>query len=135
MPGKRFGSGLGKRATTADGGNSAIRLNHVALTAQQESLLFVGHEQQSLQMPQKLVGAPVFSQFDGRPAHVPVILLQLRLKAAEERKSVGGRAGKSGQNLFLIQAANLLRRMLYHAAAERDLAVASHHDVAVAADA
>ena len=86
-------------------------------------------------MAQELVGAPVLGQFDGAAAQVAVVLLQLGFKAAEQRESVGGGAGKSGQDLVLIQAADLLGGVLDHAFAKRDLAVAGHDHFAVAADA
>ena len=98
-------------------------------------MFLVGNQQQGFQMPQKFVGAPVFRQFDGGAAEVAVILLQLGLEAAEQGESVGGRAGKSGQNLVLIKAANLLCPVLDDGFAERDLAVAGHDDFVVAADA
>ena len=69
-------------------------------------------QQQGFQMAQKLVGAPVFGQFDGAAAQVAVILLQLGFEAAEEGEGVGGRAGESGQNLVLVEPADLLGRVL-----------------------
>src|ERR1700694_4377660 len=86
-------------------------------------------------MAQKFVGAPFFGELDGAASQVAVILLQLRFKAAEEGESVGRRAGKSRQDLVLIQAANLLGGVLDDAFAERDLAISGHDDSAVAADA
>src|SRR5208283_2023865 len=92
-------------------------------------------QQQGFEMAQKFVGAPVFREFDGGAADVAVILLQLGLETAEQSESVGGRAGKSGENLVLIETANLLRPMLDDRFPERDLAVASHDNLVVAADA
>src|SRR6266496_4923491 len=123
MLGKSLGRGLGKWAAAADRGDPAVGLDDIALAAQQKCLLFVGNQQQSFQVTQELVGTPVFGQLHGGAADVAVILLQFGLKAAEKRERVRSRAGKSGQNLLLIQAADLLGRVLYNAAAERDLAV------------
>src|SRR6266446_10856520 len=86
-------------------------------------------------MAQKFVSAPVFREFDSGAAQVAVILLQLGFEAAEQSESVGGRAGKSGKNLVLIKAANLLCSVLDDGFAERDLPVARHDDFVVAADA
>src|ERR1039457_2911437 len=86
-------------------------------------------------MPQKFVGAPVFREFDSGAADVAVILLQFGLETAEQRESVGSRAGKTGKNLVLIEAANLLRPVLDDGFPERDLSVASHDNLVVAADA
>ena len=47
-------------------------------------------------MAEKLVGAPVFGEFDGGAADVAVILLKFGLEPTEQGESVGGGAGKSG---------------------------------------
>src|ERR1017187_11029792 len=86
-------------------------------------------------MPQIFVGAPVFCEFDGGAADVAVILLQLGFETAEQGESVGGRAGKSGKNLVLIKAANLLRAVFDDGFTERDLSVAGHDYLVIAADA
>src|SRR4029077_9577115 len=90
-------------STAANSRNPSIGLDHVTLTTQQKSLLFVRDEQQRFQVPQKLVGTPILGQFDRAPANVAMILLQLRFKPAEQRKRVGGRAGETCQNLILIK--------------------------------
>src|ERR1035437_2889795 len=85
-------------------------------------------------MPQKFVGPPVFRGFDSRAADVAVILLQFGLETAEQRESVGGRAGKSGKNLVLIEAANLLRPVLNYGFTECDLPISGHDNLVVTAD-
>ncbi len=77
MFGQRLRSCLGIGAAAADGGNTAVGLDHIALAAQQEGLLLVGDQQQGFEMAQKFVGAPVFGQLDRAAPQVPVILLQL----------------------------------------------------------
>src|SRR6201999_3302732 len=74
-------------------------------------------------------------QLYGRAAKVAGILLQLALKTAEEGEGVGGRTGKPGENLFLVQAANLARGVLDDGFAHGDLAVGGHHHAVVTADA
>ncbi len=64
-----------------------------------------------------------------------MILLQLGLETAEQSEGIGGRAGKSGKNLVLIEAANFLGAVLDDGFTERDLAVAGHDNLVVAADA
>src|ERR1700687_3523463 len=86
-------------------------------------------------MAQKFVGAPVFGEFDGGAAEVAVILLQLGLKSAEQGESVGSRAGKTGKNLVLVEAAHLLRPVLEDGSAERALTVSGHDTLVAAADA
>jgi hypothetical protein len=92
-----------RRAAAADGRTAAVRLNHVALTAEQERLFLVADQQQRFQMPQELVGAPVLGQFHRAPAKVAMILLELGLEAAEQGKRIGRRPGKSSQNLVLYK--------------------------------
>jgi len=109
-----------------------IGLDYVSLTAEQERSFLCRNQQQGFQMAEKLVGAPVFREFDSGAAKVTVILLQLGLETAEQSESVGGGAGKSGKNLVLIEAANLLRSVLDDGFTERDLAVAGHDNFVVA---
>ncbi len=83
-------------------------------------------------MPQNFVRTPIFGQLYCRAAQIAVVLLQLRLKAGEERKSVGCGPGESGEDFVVVQPADLLGRVLDDAFAERDLAVRGHHHVAFA---
>ena len=85
-------------------------------------------------MAQELVGAPIFGEFDGSASEVAVILLELRLKAAEQGEGVGRGTGESGDNLVVVQAADLFGRMLDDRLAKRDLAVAGENDVAIASN-
>src|SRR5690606_28486337 len=62
------------------------------------------------------------------------VLLELGLEQFEQRERVGGGAGEAGQHLAVAaEAAHLARVGLHHRVAERDLAVAGDHDLAVAA--
>ncbi len=63
----------------------------------------------------------------------PAVLLELRLETAEEGEGIGGRPGESGEDLVLVEAADLLGRVLDDRLAQRHLAVSSHDDAAVAA--
>jgi hypothetical protein len=131
--GERLGSGLGVRASAADCGHLAVRFNDVALSAQKERLFFVADQQQCFQMAQELVRPPVFRQLYGGAAQVAVILLQLGFEPAEKCKGIRGRTGESGQDLVVIQAADLLRRVLNDRLAERDLAVSGQNYGRIAA--
>src|SRR5580704_14660244 len=86
-------------------------------------------------MSQELVGAPVFGKLDGSAADVAMILLEFRLETREKRESIGGRAGKSGENLVLVKAADFLRGVFDNPFAERNLSVTGHDHIAVPADA
>src|SRR5581483_4340085 len=133
--GKGLGGGFGKWAATANGGNSAIRLNYIALAAQQEGLFLVGYQEQSFEMAQELIGTPVLRKFYRRTANIAVILLQLSLEATEKREGVSRGAGEACENLILVEAPDLLGIVLHHAGAERDLAIPGHDHMAIAADA
>src|SRR5579862_5255252 len=94
--------------SAANGGNPAVRLNHVALPAQEERLIFIADQQQGLQISQKLIRTPIAAEFYRGPAQVSVILLQFPLKAAEKRKCIGRGTGKPGQNLVVKEPPDLL---------------------------
>src|SRR6185503_5133972 len=132
--GKSLGSSLSERASAADSGNTPIGFNHITLATQQERLLFVGDQQQSFEVAQELVRAPVFCQLYRTATEVPVILLQLGLETAEEGERVGGRTRETGKNLVLVQPSDLFRIVFHHARAARNLTVPSHNDMAVAAN-
>ena len=85
-------------------------------------------------MPQKLVGAPVPRQFHRSSPQVAVILLQFCLEPAEERERIRCRSRKSGHNLVVVQAADLLGGVLDYRLTQRDLPVAGQNDFAIAAN-
>ena len=63
------------------------------------------------------------------------VLLQLLLEQLEELERVGGRPGEPREDLALREPADLPRGRLHDGLVERDLPVARHDDLAVAADA
>ena len=65
---------------------------------------------------------------------MPGVLVELGLEALEQGEGVGGAAGESGQDLFLIQPAHLACGGLDDDVAEGDLAVAAEGDFIAAAD-
>ena len=71
MLSQRLRGRLGIRTAGADGRDSRIGLNHVALSAQKEGLFLVRNQQQRLQVPQELVGPPILRQFHSSPAKFP----------------------------------------------------------------
>ena len=56
---------------------------------------------------------------------MPLVLFQLGLEAFKQRESISGGAGKAGDDLAVVQAADLARRALDHHAAKRYLAIAA----------
>src|SRR5690606_17702264 len=65
---------------------------------------------------------------------IAAMLLELCLEAAEQRKAVGGRAGKAREHTILVEPAHLARLVLDDGLTERHLAVAGHHDAIAMAD-
>ena len=96
--------------------------------------LRVHDDQHRLEPAQHPVGPPVLGQLDGGALEVAAVLLQLRLEAREEREGVGRRAGEAGQDLVVVQPADLLRALLDDGVAEGDLAVAGHDRLAAVPD-
>ena len=62
-----------------------------------------------------------------------LVFLQLPFEALEEGEGIGGGAGEAGQDLAVIEAADLLGVAFHDGVAEGNLAVAAHDDFAVAA--
>ena len=100
------------RSTTANGRNSLVGIDHVAGAAEQKHLTAISDDQQRLEVAEHLVGSPVLGQLHCCSAEIAVILLELRFEAGEEIERVSRGSGKSGQDLVLIEPANLPGRVL-----------------------
>ena len=86
-------------------------------------------DQHRLEAAQRAIGAPVLGQLDRRALEVAAILLELRFEAREQRERIGGRPGEPGQDVVVVEPADLARALLDDGVAERDLAVAGEHGV------
>jgi hypothetical protein len=71
--------------------------------------LAVGHHQEGLQAAQHAVGPPLLGQLDRRPLEAAAVLLDLGLELGEQGQAVGGGAREAGQDLAVVQAAQLAR--------------------------
>ena len=60
------------------------------------------------------------------------MLLELNLKAREEREGIGSRARKAREHFVVVQPADLARSLFHHRRAERDLAISCHYHRAAA---
>src|SRR5947209_6519226 len=129
------GGGLGEGASGADRGDAFVGFDDVSGAGDEVGLFVVGDDQEGFEVAEHLVGAPVFGKFDGGAAELSVELLELGFEAGEEVEGVGGGAGESGEDLVLVEAADLLGVVLDDGFAHGDLSVGSHDDFAVAADA
>src|SRR5215831_10859071 len=96
-----------KGPARSDRGHAFVGLDYVAVAAHNVGIFRICHEQQGLQMPENLVGAPVLRELYYRARKIAVELLELRFKTREQRKRVRGRSGKTGQNLVVIKTAEL----------------------------
>ena len=112
MVGEGLGGGLGERASGANGGDAGVGLDHISLAAEEEGGFFVGDDEQGFEVAEEFVGTPVFGELDGGASQVAVVLLEFGLEAAEEGEGVGGRAGESGEDFVLVQAADFLGAVL-----------------------
>ena len=95
--------------------------------------MLVEHDQHRFETPQRAIGAPVLGQLDGRALEVAAILLELGFEAREQRKRIGRRAGKAGEDVVVIEAPDLAGALLDDGIAERHLTVAGQHGAIVPA--
>ena len=86
------------RTSAADCGNAGIRLDHIALSADQEGLTLIGDQQQSLELAQHLIGAPVLSQLDRRTA-----------QGCRDTAPASTQSGRISENASAVDPANPAR--------------------------
>jgi hypothetical protein len=128
----RAARSLCKTAAGTNGDQVMLRLDHIAGAGDDIHAVDVRHTEQCFQTPQAAVAAPVLGQFDRRAGQVAEFL-QLALEALEQGKCVRRAAGKSGQHLAAVQAADLAGIGFHHALSQRDLAITADRNVAVPA--
>jgi len=130
VPEQGRGGGEGVAAAGADGGDegtgNGVRFNDVTVAGEYEDTLGIGDDEESLQLAEKLVGAPLLGEFDGGAVELAVELFELGLKAGEEGESVGGGASESGEDFVVVEAAELACGVLHDGATEGDLAIGGH---------
>ena len=74
-------------------------------------------------MAQHPVGPPFLGQLHGRPGQVAPKFLQLGLETGKQGEGVGRGSGESGQNLPIVEAAELPGALLDHRLSQGDLAI------------
>ncbi len=104
------------------------------LPGKQESRGLVEDDQHRFQAAQDAIRAPILGELHGGSFQVAAILFQLGLEAGEQRKGVGRRAGKAGQDAFVVQTTDLLRAVLDHCLAEGHLSVSGQHGAVAMSD-
>src|SRR5260370_4385424 len=119
----------------ADSHQAIVRFNDVAIAGKNERALGVGNDQQGFQMAQRAVLAPFLGQLDRRLLEIAGKLLQLAFKALKKRNRVGRGACETGNDLVVVEAARLARRVLHHVIAHGHLAIGDEHHLVVLAHA
>jgi hypothetical protein len=128
------GGGQGVGAARADGERAAVRGDDVAVAGEEEGVALVGDDDEGFEVAQDFVGAPLFAELLDGALEVAAELFELALEAGEQRERVGARAGEADQDFVVVEAAHLARAALHHGVAHRDLAVAGHRHLPLAAD-
>ena len=89
-----------------------VGLDQIAGAREEQRRVLVEHDQHRFEAAQHAIGAPVLRQLDGRALEVAAVLLELGFEAREERERVGGRAGEAGEDLVVVEPADLARALL-----------------------
>src|SRR5688572_25148018 len=134
VAGERARRGQRVGTAAADGDDAVVGRDDVPGAGEQEGGVSIRHHEEGLQPAQHAVGAPFLGQLDGGALEAAAILLDLGLELREQRHGVGGRAREPGQDLAVVEAADLARGVLHDRAPERHLAVAGDGGVAALAD-
>ena len=124
-PGRRQRVGT----TRSDRHDAVVRLDEIAVAGQEKRRVLVEDDQHGLEAPQDAVAPPVLGQLDGRSFQIASILLQFGLEPREQRERIGRGAGKSGQNVIVVEPANLAGALFDDGLAEGHLAVAGQDGV------
>ena len=68
--------------------------------------------QHRFEAAQRAIGAPVLGELDGGAIEIAAILLELGLEPGEQRKRIGRRAGKAGEDAVVVEPPDLPRAVL-----------------------
>ena len=116
-------------APRPDAHHAALRFEHVPGAGQQQRDLAIGDQHHGFQPPQIAIRAPVLGELDGRTGELAGILFKLGLKPLEQRERIGGRPGKTANDLAVAEPPDFLGVGLDDCLADADLAVPAdrHH--------
>ena len=121
-------------AAGTDPDDARFRLEHVAGAGEHQRYILVGDDHHGFEPAQVTVGPPVLGELDRRPHELAAILFELRFKPLEQRKRIGGGAGKAADDLSAAKPAHLAGVGFDDGLADRDLAVAADGDKPALAD-
>ena len=95
-------------------------------------MVAVRHDQKSFQLLEHPIPPPLFGELHGSAHQISIAIGKFSFKLIKKSKCIRYRTGKSGNDLSMIQAAHLPRRILHHhGAAHRDLPVTGHSRMSV----
>ena len=120
-PGRRQRVG----AAAADRQHVVGRLDHVAGPAQEQQAVPVEHDQHGFEPPQDAVGPPLLGQLGGGLGHRALVVAELRLEPLQQAEGVRRGPGEPGDDLAVVERADLLGVLLDDRLAERHLPVAA----------
>ena len=86
-------------------------------------------------MAERAVLAPFLGQLHGGFLQIARVFLEFAFKALEQRNGVGSRAREARDDLIVVQAPGLARRVLHDMIAHGHLAIGDEHDFVVFAHA
>src|SRR5713101_2830658 len=100
-------------AAGADGAETVVGFDDIAVAGKEKGGFGVGDDQQGFEMPESAVLAPVLGQLDGGFLQIAGKLLKLAFEAFEKREGVGGGAGKARDDFVVVEAARLASGVLH----------------------
>ena len=108
--------------------NAVLGFHHVARAGKEERGLRVGHRHHGFEPAQIFVRAPILAEFHAGAREIARMLLELGFQPLEQRKRIGGRAGKTRDHVALAETAHLAGIGLHDRLAERHLPIARDDD-------
>ena len=126
--------GGGVRSPRADADDSVVGFDDVTTARDLERVVLVRHHHGGLQSSEVLVVAPRLGELHRGARELARVLLELHLQPFEEGERVRSRAGEPSDDPAW-QPTHFLHVGLDDLAAQRDLPVRHHHDLAILADA
>ena len=134
MRDKRPSGRHGVVAAGTDAQHTVGGLYHVAVAGQKQGMLRVNDGHHRFEPPQGAIGAPLLGQLRRSTGHVRGIVLEFRLKTFQQSEGVGRRAGETGDDLVVHQAADFDGIGLHDRIADGHLTIAAHGDHALVAN-
>ena len=91
----------------------------------------VRYDQHGFQPAQHAIGAPVFGELDRGATQLATVAFEHAFETFQQGKCIGRGAGKSRDDLVVVDLAHLGGIALHHRVTQRDLAITADNDRAV----